>query len=573
MITLRPHQIEAIHAEQRLRLDPTVKNTILVLPTGGGKSLTLADYARRCYERRQICIIFAHRDVLISQLSEALCKTGVPHNFICSKRAEKEITNHNLRTFGDSYRDSTSPIIVSSNPTFAARIKKGRIPPYLLDSCYMWLQDECHHCLRTSQTWGLCIDSLKNAIGIGFTATPKRNDKKGLGRNSDGFFDAMSVTTNMFDLIKKGMLVPYKVFIPPTRVTRDGLRVTQSGDYNNDEATKRVDHKEITGDAVAHYLRVSPGKPAITFCHNIKHAKNVAQQFNEAGVPSIAISSKDPQAVRDKAMADFANGTILNLVNVDLLGEGYDCPALTTVIMLRLTASYSLFKQQLGRALRTAEGKTHGIILDHVGNVNYMLQTYHLKNIHDDPIWTLERDTKPKAANDDGEELDPDPLITCPNPECGYQYRLSQHPDGCPECGHKETKHEAEARILKFQQIDADLVELKVDEIDSLIAQRDHVDKAVEAFAHSVSGMPKAARFGAINRHAKRSHAQTILRYHIQQWCIEKGKQTGWSVKLVQTEFERVFHIHILSAQVLGERQAMELTERIKNYGENQKTG
>lgn len=564
MITLRPNQIAAINDEQRLRLNPLVKNILIIMNTGGGKSLVIAHYALQDYQAGRKCIIFAHRDVLVLQLSEALCKMGVPHTFIASKKAIRDITNHNLKKFGDSFHDELSPIVVSSNPTFAARVKSGKIPQEYLDTVYRWINDEAHHCCRDSETWGTCLSSFPNAIGLGFTATPLRNDKKGLGSHADGFFDAMSVTSTMWDLIKAGILSPYKVFIPPqSKVDRGKIRSNGNGDFTEASAAKETDRKEVTGDAVEHYLRVSPGQPAITFCVNIKHAKHVAEEFNKRGIPSIAISSKDPVEVRDQAMKDFAEGRILNLVNVDLLSEGYDSPGIVTLIMLRPTQSYALFKQQFGRILRTLEGKKYGIVLDHVGNVQYMLRTYGLQYLHDDPEWSLDRETK-RAKNDDGNKAEP--WIICPNAVCGFQYLESEHGKTCPECGHSETPDETEARIREMQTVDGDLVELQIDAIEVLLAERERVDKPVEQFAHTVSGLPTPARLGAVNKHAKRLHAQVQLRDMIQRWCVDCGVRTGWSVDLVQREFNRVFGVHVLQAQTLGERKAMELLERVRGY-------
>lgn len=567
MVKLRPNQVKAIEDEKRLRLNPLVRNILIVMNTGGGKSLVIAYYALQDYQAGRHCIIFAHRDVLVLQLSEALCKMGVPHTFIASKKAVRDITNHNLKKFGDSFYDETSPIVVSSNPTFAARIKADKIPQQYLNNVYRWINDEAHHCCRDSETWGTCLSSFPNAIGLGFTATPLRNDKKGLGSHADGFFDAMSVTSTMWELIKEGILSPYKVFIPPIRIDRSKIKANGNGDFTEASAAKETDRKEVTGDAVEHYLRVSPGKPAITFCVNIKHARHVAEEFNNRGVPSVAISSKDPVEKRDQAMKDFAEGRILNLVNVDLLSEGYDSPGIITLIMLRPTQSYGLFKQQFGRILRTLEGKQYGIVLDHVGNVQYMLRTYNLQYLHDDPEWSLDRETK-RAKNDDGKKSEP--WIICPNSVCGFQYLESEHGKTCPECGHSETPSETEARIREMQTVDGDLVELEVDAIEHLLAERARVDLSMQELTDPSNSklLPRwgPARDNVLNKHAKRLHAQVQLRDEIQRWCVNCGSRTGWSVELVQREFSRVFGVHVLQAQTLGERLAMELLEKVKRY-------
>lgn len=558
-ITLRPHQVRAIDDVNRLRMSPLNRAVLCVLSTGAGKSYVLADYARIWYQNKERTILFAHRDVLISQLSESLCEMGVPHGFICSDKARRDITNRNHDVFGDSFYDELSPIIISSNPTFAARLKAGRIPKEFLTTVRHWIQDESHHLTRESQLWGSCIESLPNADGIGLTATPIRGDKKGLGRHADGVFDAMSDTTNMWELIQKGMLAPYKVYIPPTKVDLSGLNVTSGGDYNQKKLAGRVDKREITGDAVEHYLRVSPGLRAITFCVNIEHAKHVAQEFNRAGVPSMAISSKDPLPVRQKAMDDFAEGRLLNLCNVDLISEGYNCKNVTTVIMLRPTQSYSLYRQQFGRCLRTAEGKTHGILLDHVGNVQFMMKQHNLTYIHDDPEWTLDRGTK-RAKNDDGEKL----VDTHTCVKCRFFWIVADHGHTCPDCGHDMTVKEREAEQRAIQVTEGELVELSCDIIDELMREREKVDMSMEQFSNTTRNLPAVARNSANNNHAKRLHAQGVLRHAIQNWCEQYGFETGFGVDTVRNQFQVTFGISVFHAQVLSERKALELTERIQ---------
>ena len=560
MITLRPHQLVAVRDVDELSINN--RFVLCVLPTGAGKSLTLAEYARRYYMANQTCMVFAHRDVLISQLSEALCKMNIPHKFICSNKARNDITTNNLQKFGKSFYDERSSIIVSSNPTFSARLKGNKLSPDFLNSVAMWIQDECHHLIADSILWGSCVKALVNARGLGFTATPIRGDKKGLGDQADGVFQEMSDTTNMFELIQAGMLSPYKVFIPPTNVDLSGVNVTQSGDYNQRKLSVAVDKREITGDAVEHYLRISPYQPAITFCVTIEHANHVAEQFCKAGISSRAVSSKTPMAERSAIMKSFEEGTILNLVNVDLLGEGYDCPAVTTVIMLRPTQSYSLFKQQFGRCLRTSDGKSHGYLIDHVGNVQYMMNEFNLMHIHDDPVWTLERQVKRKKSGNN-EKLSETRIC----PECAAFYEpINKLSRTCPECNHTETKNEIEAAARILQEKSGELVELEVEAINIILTERAKVDlpPAVIGQRLAYSGAPAVARHSAIINHTKRSHAQSALRDKIQKWCIAEGVKTGFNIETIQREFEVRHGINIFKAQTLGERLANELINKIE---------
>lgn len=559
-ITLRPHQVTACQDIDRLFASGAI-NVCSVQPTGSGKTIIKAEYARRSYLKGEVCFAFAHRDVLLSQISDAMCLMGVPHSFIAADTAVRDITNANVKAHGNSFYDQYSPVIIISVNTFAARIKKDIIPKQMLDSVKLWLLDETHH-LTQGSIWGRCVEAIPNARGLGVTATPLRGDKKGLGRDNDGYFDIMSCTSDMWSLIQAGKLTPYKIFTPPNRIDLSGVNVTSNGDYNQRKLGKKVDKREITGDAVDHYLRVLNGKPVITFCVSIEHSEHVADQFNKAGVPSKAVSSKTPLTERNQAIRDLREGRVLNLVNCDLFSEGFDCPSVTGVIMLRPTQSYSLYKQQFGRALRPADGKTHGILLDHVGNTRFMMTEYGLTYPHDDPEWTLERRSKRKKSGDSA------PLAESHScPKCANFWIVKDYGHKCPECGHDMSVKERENEHREIQVKEGELVELSVDAIDTLMQERTKVDLTMDQFADLVQYMPDQARYPAKNNHAKRLGAQQSLRQAMQEWCVKKGQETGWSVDTVQREFEVVFKVNIFKAQVLGHREANELEKKVRNYG------
>lgn len=567
MITLRQHQIEAIADVDDRRgklntLGMIIKCILCVLPTGSGKSLTLAEYARRYLNQGEITVVLAHRDVLISQLSEALCKTGVPHTFICSDKARRDITNRNLVKFGDSFYCETSPIIISSVPTFNARIRDNKLPQSFLESIKHWLMDETHHAVKENQ-WGNVLESMVNADGIGFTATPIRGDKKGLGSHVDGYYDDMSVTCNTFDLIKAGMLSPYKVYCTG-RIDTRGIKRDSDGDFNKKQLYIKTKEADIVGSAVDEYLKHLNGKPVITFCINIEHAKEVAQQFNDRGIPSVAVSSKSSLQERESALKLFEEGRIKNLVNVDLFGEGYDCPAIAGVIMLRPTTSFSLYKQQFGRMLRLADGKAFGVLIDHVGNTQYMMHRFSLKHPHDDPQWTLDRlDDKSFKSEDEYDPIRDLETMTCP--ECGFFGFVGEDfIDGvCQDCGHKETEGEKVARVRELKIQAGVLVELENSMIDELISKRSDMLKPVKEFANSLS--PHfSARYAAINNHATRLSSLDVLRHYIQKWSEWHWNTSGKPGQIIQMDFESQFGVNVLIAQTQTANQMQQLTDRIK---------
>jgi superfamily II DNA or RNA helicase len=585
-IVMRDYQQVAINDTDRLLATPGNNTVITVLPTGAGKSLVKSYYARRYYERGELTIIFAHRDVLLGQISDKCCLMKVPHTFICSDKTRRNITNDNLSKYGDSYWDETSHVIVVSVPTFLARIKSGIITREFCDSVKHWMLDEAHHLLssdvyndcdgdidamweavrsgegKLGNQWGVCTELLSNARGLGVTATPKRGDKKGLGSHADGHADAMSVTTTMFDLIKGGHLTPYEIYTTGT-IDVKGIKHNKDGDLNSKQLYIKTKEADITGDAVAEYRKHLDGKPVITFCVNVEHAKEVAKAFNDAGIPSMMVNANTADAIRQKAVADLRDGRILNLVNVDLFGEGFDAPAVAGVIMMRRTESYSLFKQQFGRMLRPAPGKSAGILIDMVGNVKYFMVEYGLIAPHDDPEWTLdnERQNKKSQGGDDDGEGRPE-TITCGNKMCMAFGLLPIKPeqvekfrgtallfiDGkCPKCGWCESEKEKTERKTELKYQKGDLVKLELSVIDELIKQRDHALQPMEQFSNSVQHTNFA--YAAKAQFARRQHALNVLRFKIQRWCENHGVMTGQSVSLVQADFEIKFGVNIFKAQ------------------------
>lgn len=579
-ITLRPHQVRAVDDIDRLfEENPLCKAICSVLPTGAGKTLVKAFLARRAYDRGETVFLIAHRDVLLGQISDALCMYHVPHTFICSDDTRRDITNLNMQKHGDHFYDERSSVMVISVATFAARMRKGTIPQSLLNRVSLWLQDETHHLTQGSQ-WGDLVESLPNARGVGVTATPIRGDRKGLGRHAHGYFDELSVTTSMLELVKAGYLTRMKVYQPTTLDTTECKR-GKNGDYTEKSlaaATKKAG-THITGSAIEYYEKFIWGQPAITFAVNIEHGKEIAKKFNEAGIPTQFVSSKSKESVRKQAVADLRSGKLWNLVNVDLFGEGFDAPAVAGIFMLRKTESYSLYKQQIGRCLRPSEGKEYGYVFDHVGNVALMLEKFGLLTPYHDPEWTLDSYGK-SSSNDDDDDSDIPPVMNCP--KCHYEgpyYDVIDEvtgevdlpgfvqPDGsyrCPDedCGHVFGDDESEVVVRQIQEKKGELKEMNFDEIAELIEKRDNeIFKPVgELNVYSDGKVGKSIR----NRHVNRQNAIDTLRIKINQWCNNVRKETGWTHELVRREFESTFGVNIYAAQVLSAPKATELTEKIQ---------
>ena len=286
-----------------------VANVLAVLPTGAGKTVLFSSILAD--EPGASCAI-AHRQELVSQISLALARNGVRHRIIGQDPVIRMIVRLHMEEVGANYVVPNAKCAVASVNTLTGKKFAESLKPWL-PTVKLWVQDEAHHVLRDNQ-WGRAAAMFPNARGLGVTATPLRADGNGLGRHADGLFDTMVIGPSMRDLITMGFLTEYRIFAPPSTFQRDQVAVSQTtGDFNLDQMRKAVassslvvhDEKQIVGDIVQHYQRIAPGKLGVTFVPDIATAETVAEQFNAAGVPAMAVSSKTPDDERCKILRRF----------------------------------------------------------------------------------------------------------------------------------------------------------------------------------------------------------------------------------------------------------------------------
>jgi len=239
--------------------------------------------------------------------------------------------------------------------TLARRLQQQHWQPDLI------VIDEAHHAI--AGTWSNVISYWPDSLLLGVTATPIRQDGRGLG----AMFDRLILGPSTADLMAAGHLTRVKLYAPPQVADLTGIR-TRAGDYANDQAAAAMTRPTVTGDAITHYQRIAAGQPAIAFCCNVNHASSVCDAFNAAGISAATLLGDTTD--RDALVTRFAGGALQVLVTVDVVSEGFDCPGAAVAILLRPTQSEGLYLQQVGRVLRPAAGKAAAIVLDHVGNVH-----------------------------------------------------------------------------------------------------------------------------------------------------------------------------------------------------------
>lgn len=547
---LRPYQAKA---KQDIydAWDQGFVNVLAVLPTGSGKTVLFSDII---HDHRGASCAIAHRQELVSQISLALARDKVRHRIIGPKSVVKLCVNLHMLELGASYYDPSSTCAVAGVDTLVRRADE--LGDWL-SSVTLCVQDEAHHVLAGNK-WGTAFKMFPNAKGLGVTATPLRADGKGLGRHVDGLFDTMTVGPGMRDLIDMDYLTEYRVFAPPSDFVRPGAdAIGSTGDFGHVKLKAAVRKSHIVGDVVAHYLRIAPGKLGVTFTDSVETATDVAAQFNAAGVPAAVVSAKTPDAERIAILRRFKNRELLQLVNVDLFGEGFDLPAIEVVSMARATESYALYVQQFGRALRLLDGKLFAIIIDHVGNV----ERHGLPDARRE--WSLERREKRGKSK----VSDAIPVRSCLGKDpvtgivCASIYERIYNK--CPFCGHIPVPAARSGPEL----VDGDLIELDAEALAAMRGDVARVDMSPEAYRHELAKkyVPLVGQLAGVKRHAARQEAQEALRSSIAWWAgyqRAKGRSDSESYR----RFYFRYGVDVMTAQTLKAADAIELAGRVNEH-------
>lgn len=299
------------------------------------------------------------------------------------------------------------------------------------------ITDENHHSLAAS--YRKIYDYFEDVLRLGFTATPIRLNGSGLGDVNDILIEEVTAKW----LVENSYLSPYKYYAPKL-IDTEKLKLNSLQEFSSTSIESAMDDKTIYGDAIKHYKQLADGEQAIAYCHSVEASKQLADEFKQQGINAVHLDAKTPKQERDEIIQSFRDKKIQVLSNVDLIGEGFDVPDCSTVIMLRPTESLSLYIQQSMRGMRYRLGKT-SIIIDHVDNV----RRHGLPDM--ERTWSLEV----KKKSDKKAEV---PIKECVN--CFAVY--SPNEKACPECGHIP-----EVKEIKDYEVDesAELQEVTEEDI------------------------------------------------------------------------------------------------------------
>jgi DNA repair protein RadD len=351
---LRPYQQEAVDSVKPYIQGTKQGNPIIVLPTGSGKTWTMAYIIEHFVEEH-----FPKKVLVISHVSEILKQNRAT--------IEAHMGFSTAYYSADLGEKSTDAMIIVAGVQSIVRLKNEAF----WDSVGLVIVDECHRVSNRNTGSYRKLLSRVDAPCIGLTATPFRLGQGYLTDGKDALFTSISYNGGSVEkyneLVKQGYLT--KIISKSTETDLDVSRVKiTAGDFNLKELSQAVDHNSITEAAVKETIKYGKRyKHWLVFAIDIEHAEHIAAEFNKNGVPCGLVHSK-MEGDHTTEIEKFKRGEYRALVNVEVLTTGFDFPAIDLVVMLRPTQSPVIHVQTVGRGARIAEGKDHCLFLDFAGN-------------------------------------------------------------------------------------------------------------------------------------------------------------------------------------------------------------
>ncbi|MDL2257561.1 DEAD/DEAH box helicase [Eubacteriales bacterium OttesenSCG-928-K08] len=332
---LRPYQQEAKEAILAQWLQG-IQRTLLVLPTGTGKTIVFSKLIEDCVRDGNRVLVLAHRGELLDQAADKLAQaTGLG----CAIEKAEETC------IGSWYR-----VVVGSVQSLMREKRLKRFSPDYFDNIIV---DEAHHCI--SDSYQRVLAYFKNAKVLGVTATPDRGDMRNLGE----YFETLAYEYTLPKAIKEGFLSPIKALTIPLKLDLTNVGI-QAGDFRaNDLGTALEPYlHQIADEMVAH----CSDRKTVVFLPLIKTSQKFRDILNQKGMRAAEVNGESPD--RAQILSDFDKGRYDVLCNSMLLTEGWDCPSVDCIVVLRPTKIRSLYSQMVGRGTRLYPDKDHLLLLD-----------------------------------------------------------------------------------------------------------------------------------------------------------------------------------------------------------------
>jgi superfamily II DNA or RNA helicase len=395
---LREYQTTGIE-KLRQTLRAGKKRPVMVMSTGGGKSIVFGQIIANVLENGKSILWLVHRRNLVYQMRDVL--------------EEHFYVTPGLILSGEK-TDLKNPIQIGTIQTYARRINLKQLwQNDFYVKADVVLIDEAHRSL--SPSYKKIIDLYHSKIIIGCTATPVGAGGKGMGEVYDSIVEIADVP----ELTENGFLAPARYYAPTTPDLSDVKTVM--GDYVVKDLEKTVNKTKLNGSVVENWLKNGEGRKTIVFNVNVKHSIAVCAEFVRNGVAAEHLDARSTDEERQAVFDRVESGDTTVICNVALYQEGLDIPEISCIVMNRPTKSLGLWRQCGGRGLRISKEHIDCLIFDHGGVIDE-------NGLLDEKIyWSLDgkkiADKKPRKAKEKGKS-------TCT--ACGL---IFESLNKCPDCG------------------------------------------------------------------------------------------------------------------------------------------
>lgn len=345
--------LDQLAAERRLGR----RRNLVVAATGTGKTVVAAfDYLRLREEEGAApkLLFIAHRSQILTQALSTFRQ-------VLRDPAFGELLD------GDNTPDHYEHIFATINTVHSRRLVEQI-------GSHFWrmvIVDEAHHLPATS--FDQFIGAVRPHYLLGLTATPERSDGQSLMQYFDSRPDGSpAVSLRLWDALDQQLLTPFEYYATAddTDMTTvewgRGVEVAQLSDIVTGNSVRA----RAVVNAVATYVSNLDALKGLAFCVSVAHANFMADFFNRSGLPAVALTGADSQAVRTAAVQKLSSGALKIICSCDVFNEGVDIPDANAILLLRPTQSPVIFQQQIGRGLRLAKGKDACLVLDFVGLYN-----------------------------------------------------------------------------------------------------------------------------------------------------------------------------------------------------------
>ena len=419
---LRPYQEAAVNDACKA-LDKH-GNTIVVAPTGAGKTIMLSALVGERYKEGKKILVMQHRDELVDQNKSKFERINP---YITTSIVNGTVKNWDGNTIFSMVQTISRERNLRDRPKFD-----------------MIVVDESHH--AAADTYLKVINAVKednpNAEIVGFTATPNRGDGKGLRSVFNNCSHQIEITT----LIREGFLVPPKSYVVDCGVGDQLNNVSRKGnDFDMEQVEAIMNHKVINDKVVTEWIERAEGRKTVVFCSTIKHAEDLLESFVEHDIDVKLVTGDTPKDERAETLHELAYGDLQVVVNVSVLTEGFDAPAVSCIVLTRPCSQKGTMVQMIGRGLRTIDPeefpgvvKTDCVVLDFGTSV-------------------LTHGSLEDAVDLDDREKGEAPLKECPECESYVPMGVQE----CPVCGHLfESEREEKEELSAFTMTEYDLMQM-----------------------------------------------------------------------------------------------------------------